>query len=82
MDILDGAADERSSQDALGYLRRLLLPCLGLQMEKRQIDIALQVWTEPRLEVCFLRCGTGQLTRARLLAFFPASEDLPAFRFL
>lgn len=56
MDVLDGAADEGGAQDALGYLGSLLLALLGLQVEKRQVDVSLQVWTEPRLEVRFLCC--------------------------
>lgn len=51
MDVLDGAAEQGGTQDALGHLGRLLGAVLRVQVEQRQVDVALQVRREPRSQV-------------------------------
>lgn len=64
VDVLDGAPQQRCSQNAIGDLWALFRAVLGLEMEEGEIDVALQMRTEPRLEVCALSCRREKLTYA------------------
>lgn len=54
LDVLDGTADKRGAQDALGNLRRLLLAGLRVLVQQRQVDVFLEVLAKPGLKVCLL----------------------------
>lgn len=73
VDVLHSAADEGGAQNALGNLGRLLLAGLRLQVEQRQIYVSLQVWAEPWLEVCLLRC----FGRSTSLSRFTTHKSAP-----
>jgi hypothetical protein len=54
VDVLDGAAEKRCADDAVGNLGRLLRALLGLHVQQGQVDVALEMWPEPWCEVCAL----------------------------
>lgn len=84
MDILNSATYQGGAQDTLGHLWSLLLAWLGLHVEQRQVDISLEVWTKPWLEICLLCClrKLESVQELRLDMAYKASSLSPALRFL
>jgi hypothetical protein len=59
LNVFDGASYEGRSYDAIGDLDALLCAGLGLEVEERQVDVSLEVRTEPWFEVGALGCEMG-----------------------
>ena len=47
MDVLDGAAEQGGSDDAVGDLGGLLGPLFGFDVDEGVVDVALEVRVEP-----------------------------------
>ena len=47
MDVLDGAAEQGGSDDALGYLGGFIGSIFGLDVQEGVVDVALEVRVEP-----------------------------------
>lgn len=67
LNVLDGAAQQRGLEHRVGH-RGALLALLGLHVEERHVDVALEVGTEPRGEVLALGWST--------VSIFPQRERM------